>query len=58
MILKIIRNRILEMKKNREELEKAKSELEASQRIGNLARASELKYGIIPNLMKKIEVII
>ncbi|XP_063901406.1 uncharacterized protein LOC135121026 [Zophobas morio] len=49
------RNRILEMKKNREELEKAKSELEASQRIGNLARASELKYGIIPNLMKKIE---
>ncbi|KAJ3630042.1 hypothetical protein Zmor_027129 [Zophobas morio] len=43
------------MKKNREELEKAKSELEASQRIGNLARASELKYGIIPNLMKKIE---
>ncbi|MSO73529.1 MAG: ATP-dependent chaperone ClpB [Alphaproteobacteria bacterium] len=36
------------------ELDHAKSELEIAQRKGDLARAGELAYGVIPGLQKKI----
>ena len=41
--------------KLKEELEKARQELERAERNADLARASELKYGIIPSLLKKLE---
>ncbi len=36
-------------------LEKARNDLEAAQRAGDLARMSEIQYGIIPGLEKKLE---
>lgn len=42
-------------RKVKEELEKAKHDLEVAERNADLARASELKYGIIPALVKKLE---
>ena len=36
-------------------LERARTELEVARRAGDLARMSELKYGIIPNLEKSLE---
>ncbi len=36
-------------------LERARSELEVARRAGDLARMSELQYGIIPNLEKKLD---
>lgn len=41
--------------KLKEELEKAKAELERAERSSDLARASELKYGIIPDLTTKLQ---
>ncbi len=41
--------------KLKEQLEKARTELEQAQRKGDLQRAGELLYGIIPELNKKIE---
>ncbi|WP_267256159.1 ATP-dependent chaperone ClpB [Coxiella endosymbiont of Ornithodoros maritimus] len=40
----------------KEELEQARIELEAAGRAGDLARMSELQYGIIPELDKKLKV--
>ncbi|WDR04717.1 ATP-dependent chaperone ClpB [Devosia rhodophyticola] len=40
--------------KIKEELDKARTELEAAQRVGNLGRAGELSYGIIPDLERKV----
>jgi ATP-dependent Clp protease ATP-binding subunit ClpB len=40
--------------KLKEELDSARSELELAQREGNLARAGELAYGVIPELMRKL----
>jgi ATP-dependent Clp protease ATP-binding subunit ClpB len=40
--------------KIKEELEKAKQDLEQSERQGNLAKAGELKYGLIPELQKRL----
>lgn len=40
----------------KEELEKARVELEAAHRAGDLTRMSELQYGRIPELKKQIEV--
>jgi ATP-dependent Clp protease ATP-binding subunit ClpB len=42
--------------KLKEELDAAKSELEMAQRDGNLGRAGELAYGVIPELKRKLEV--
>ncbi|MCE3231757.1 MAG: clpB [Rickettsiaceae bacterium] len=42
--------------KLKEDLDTAKSELELAQRDGNLARAGEIAYGIIPELKRKLEV--
>jgi len=39
----------------KEQLDRAKAELEQAKREGNLARAGELSYGIIPDLQKKVE---
>ena len=38
----------------KEKLEAAKAELEAARRIGDLQKMSELQYGIIPELEKKL----
>jgi len=38
----------------KEQLDRARSELEAAKREGNLARAGELSYGVIPQLEKKL----
>ncbi|OTB18316.1 hypothetical protein K445DRAFT_315121 [Daldinia sp. EC12] len=42
------------LKKVQEELDKARIELDQAQRSGNFARASELRFGIIPNLEQKL----
>lgn len=49
------KDKLSSIKNVREELEKAKTELEIVQRQGNLARAGELTYGIIPQLQKKLD---
>jgi ATP-dependent Clp protease ATP-binding subunit ClpB len=41
--------------KIKEELDKARSELERTQRKGDLARAGELAYGVIPELEKRLK---
>ena len=41
--------------KLKEELDKARTELELAQRQGNLGRAGELAYGVIPDLEKRIK---
>ena len=41
--------------KLKEELDKARTDLELAQRQGNLARAGELAYGVIPGLEKQIK---
>lgn len=40
--------------KLKEQLDSARSELEKAQRQGNLARAGELAYGVIPDLERKL----
>ncbi|KAI0842011.1 P-loop containing nucleoside triphosphate hydrolase protein [Hypoxylon sp. FL0890] len=42
------------LKKIQGELDKARIELEQAQRSGNFARASELRFGIIPSLEQKL----
>ncbi len=41
--------------KIKEELDRARSELEGAQRDGNLGRAGELAYGVIPDLERKLK---
>ncbi|KAG2194559.1 hypothetical protein INT47_006518 [Mucor saturninus] len=48
------RQKLEEIKRVKEDLEKARVDLEAAQRSGNFQRASELRYGVIPNLEKKL----
>ncbi|NQX79318.1 MAG: AAA family ATPase, partial [Hyphomicrobiaceae bacterium] len=48
------KRRIGEMQKIKEELDALRTELEQAQRRGDLARAGELSYGIIPGLVTKI----
>jgi len=42
------------IKKTKEELEKARIELEQAQREGNFAKASELRYATMPKLQEKL----
>ncbi|KAM7206802.1 P-loop containing nucleoside triphosphate hydrolase protein [Rhypophila sp. PSN 637] len=42
------------IKKIQEDLDKARIELEQAQRVGNFGKASELRFGVIPNLEKKL----
>ena len=48
------KTRLAEAQKLKERLDQAKSEVEVAQRRGDLARASQLKYGEIPELEKKL----
>ncbi|GAP86133.1 putative heat shock protein mitochondrial [Rosellinia necatrix] len=48
------RGQIEALKKVQEDLDKARIELEHAQRSGNFARASELRFGVIPNLEIKL----
>lgn len=48
------RAEIESVKKIQEDLDKAKFELEQAQREGNFGRASELRFGVIPNLEQKL----
>ena len=41
--------------KLKEELDKARTDLDLAQRTGNLARAGELAYGVIPDLERRIK---
>ncbi|KAK4193426.1 P-loop containing nucleoside triphosphate hydrolase protein [Podospora australis] len=42
------------IKQTQAELDRARVDLEVAQRVGNFGRASELRFGIIPNLEKKL----
>ncbi len=44
-----------EVRKVQEEIEQRKTELEQSQRMGDLGRASEIQYGILPGLEAKLQ---
>ncbi|MGB0631917.1 MAG: AAA family ATPase, partial [Alphaproteobacteria bacterium] len=46
---------LADSQKVKEELEAARTDLERAQRDGDLAKAGELAYGIIPDLGKKLE---
>ncbi len=49
------KDKLADAQKLKESLDRAKNELEIAQRNGDLDRASELKYGIIPDIEKKLE---
>ncbi len=46
--------KLAEAQRLKEQLDSARQELEVAQRSGNLARAGELAYGIIPDLTRKL----
>lgn len=48
------KNKLHKIKETKEKLEQAKIELEISARKGDLGRASELQYGVIPDLEAQI----
>ncbi|GAB0132198.1 heat shock protein 78 ATP-dependent chaperone homeolog f [Epichloe bromicola] len=48
------RSEIESVKKIQEDLDKARFDLEQAQREGNFARASELRFGVIPTLEQKL----
>ncbi|KAI0013456.1 P-loop containing nucleoside triphosphate hydrolase protein [Xylariaceae sp. FL0662B] len=48
------RGEIDALKRIKEDLDKARIELDQAQRSGNFARASELRFGVIPNLEQKL----
>ncbi len=48
------KDRLASINRLKEELDNARSELESAQRQGNLARAGEIAYGIIPELEQKL----
>ena len=50
------KERLQGSQKLKEELDQARSALEIAQRTGNLAKAGELAYGVIPGLESKIKV--
>ncbi|HET6234094.1 MAG TPA: ATP-dependent chaperone ClpB [Acetobacteraceae bacterium] len=48
------KGQVADTQKLKEELDRAKSEVEMAQRRGDLGRASELLYGVIPEIEKKL----
>ena len=48
------RDRLAESRSCKEELDQARAELDRAKREGNLGRAGELSYGIIPELEKRL----
>ncbi|KXV74857.1 Clp protease ClpB, partial [Acetobacter malorum] len=49
------KDRVNAVQKLQEQLDQAKSEVEVAQRKGDLGKASELMYGVIPNLQAQID---
>ena len=49
------KERLVSEQKLKEQLDQARIELEQAQRRGDLARAGELQYGVIPQLTKQLE---
>ncbi len=49
------KEKLASSQKVKEELDAARNELEQAQRKGNLTRAGELSYGVIPDLEKKLK---
>ena len=52
---KSAKDKLADSQKIKEQLDKARSELEIAQRKGELARAGQLAYGVIPDLEKKLK---
>ena len=48
------KDQLAETQKLKEQLDQARSEVEVAQRRGDLGRASELMYGVIPEIEKKL----
>jgi ATP-dependent Clp protease ATP-binding subunit ClpB len=48
------KEKVSETQKLKEQLDQARNEVEVAQRRGDLARASELMYGVIPGIEKKL----
>ncbi|MCA3394007.1 MAG: AAA family ATPase, partial [Roseomonas sp.] len=48
------KGKVVESQKLKEELDKARTEVELAQRRGDLTKASELLYGVIPGIEKKL----
>ena len=48
------KSKVADTKKLKEQLDQARSEVEVAQRRGDLARASELLYGVIPGIEKQL----
>ncbi|MEY3730042.1 MAG: hypothetical protein RLZZ57_798 [Pseudomonadota bacterium] len=48
------KGKVVESQKLKEELDKARTEIELAQRRGDLTKASELLYGVIPDIEKKL----
>ena len=49
------KNKLNNIQKVKERLDEARGDLEIAQREGNLARAGELTYGVVPSLEQKLE---
>jgi ATP-dependent Clp protease ATP-binding subunit ClpB len=49
------KDKLLDAQKLKEQLDAARSEQEVAQRRGDLARASELRYSVIPDIEKRLE---
>ncbi len=49
------KEKLADSQKVKEQLDKARSELDVAQRKGELGRAGELAYGVIPDLEKKLK---
>ncbi|KJW03442.1 clpB domain protein [Rickettsia endosymbiont of Ixodes pacificus] len=49
------KSKLQQAQKLKEELDRSRNKLERAECDSNLAKASELKYGIIPEIMKKIQ---
>ena len=52
---KSAKDKLADAQKVKEQMDKARHELEIAQRKGELARAGELSYGVIPDLEKKLK---
>jgi ATP-dependent Clp protease ATP-binding subunit ClpB len=52
---KSAKDKLSDSQKIKEQLDKARSELDVAQRKGELGRAGELAYGVIPDLEKKLK---
>ena len=49
------KDQVQETQKLKERLDQARSEVEVAQRRGDLGRASELKYGVIPDIERQLQ---